>query len=122
MFTRNFNVELLDPVFRRISGPWERVFQRVLPSILNDLAKVCKRDISEFHSDTTSGIRRPTANPVGLVVLQQQLCAAIRVVDAAPVDLRKEISSQQRAANRGFTPVIQQAMQHAYDLCIVESG
>lgn len=98
------------------------MFQRVVPSLLDDLADECKRDISGFHSDVTSGVRQPKLNPVGLVMLQRQLCAAIRFVDAAPADLRREISSQQREANRRFVPVIQQAMQHAYDICVAEAG
>ncbi|KAJ4414149.1 hypothetical protein N0V82_008116 [Gnomoniopsis sp. IMI 355080] len=119
---KNFNVELLDPVFRRLYGPWERMFQRALPSLLDDLAEECKRDISKFHSNVTCGVRQPVVNPVGLIMLQKQLRATISFVDAAPADLRKDISSQQREANRGFVPVIQRAMQQAYDICVAESG
>lgn len=78
--------------------------------------------MSKFHVDATSGVQRPATNPIGLVLLQRQLRAANNFVDAAPADLREEISSQQREANRGFTPVIQQAMQHAYDMCVIEHG
>lgn len=57
-----------------------------------------------------------------MVMLERQLAAALNAIDMAPADFQDYISSRQRKANRGFTPVIQQAMQPAYDTCVAESG
>lgn len=118
----DFNASLSGPALRRVADPWERVLQSSLPFFLEEFARECKRGVLQFHSDTKSGIRRPIANPAGIVMLQKQLAAALDSIDMAKADFRDYISTRQRKVSREFSPVIQRAMQPAYDMCEAESG
>ncbi|KUI60678.1 Nuclear GTPase SLIP-GC [Cytospora mali] len=120
---KDFNAELFEPISKQLAGNWERTFQRRLPSALEAFAKTCKEIIKAFHDDAINGIQQNlTRNPAGLNMLNQQVRIYTVAMEAAPAALRTAITERQRNANREFTPVIQEAMQHAYDVCTAERG
>ncbi|KUI73699.1 Nuclear GTPase SLIP-GC [Cytospora mali] len=120
---KDFNAELFEPISKQLAGNWERTFQRRLPSALEAFAETCKEIMKAFHDDAINGIQQNlTRNPAGLNMLNQQVRIYTVAMEAAPAALRTAITERQRNANREFTPVIQEAMQHAYDVCTAERG
>lgn len=120
---KDFNAELFEPIAKSLAGNWERTFQRRLPAALESFARTCKDIIKAFHDDAIGGAQQNlTRNPASLNMLNQQIRGYTAAMDAAPAALRTAITERQRDANREFTPVIQQAMQHAYDVCTAERG
>ncbi|ROW04317.1 hypothetical protein VSDG_00871 [Cytospora chrysosperma] len=120
---KDFNAELFEPIGKHLAGNWERAFQRRLPAALESFARTGKQIIKAFHDDAVAGVQQNLAqNPTGLNMLNQQVRVYTAAMEAAPAALRTAITERQRDANREFTPVIQQAMQHAYDVCTAERG
>jgi hypothetical protein len=120
---KDFNAELFEPIGKHLAGNWERAFQRRLPAALESFARAGKQIIKAFHDDVVAGVQQNlTQNPTGLNMLNQQIRVYTAAMEAAPAALRTAITERQRDANREFTPVIQQAMQHAYDVCTAERG
>ncbi|ROW06521.1 hypothetical protein VMCG_04292 [Cytospora schulzeri] len=120
---KDFNAELFEPISKHLAGNWERAFQRRLPAALDSFARTCKHIIKAFHDDALAGVQQDlTQNPAGLNMLNQQIRVYTATMEDAPTALRTAITERQRDASREFTPVIQQAMQHAYDVCTAERG
>ncbi|ROV95754.1 hypothetical protein VPNG_08780 [Cytospora leucostoma] len=120
---KDFNAELFEPIIKSLAGNWERTFQRRLPSALEAFARTCKKIIKDFHDAAVAGVQQDLVqNPARLNILNQQVRVCIASMEAAPATLRTAITERQRDASRGFTPVIQGAMQHAYEVCTAERG
>ncbi|KAK2607165.1 hypothetical protein N8I77_005867 [Diaporthe amygdali] len=119
---RDFNAELFEPISRRLAGSWERAFQRRIPTAVEDFIRSCKQIVQAFHDDCIAGVKSAAANPAGLHTLNQQIRFHMVMLDTIPTSFRPEIAEKQRDANRGFIPVIQSAMQPAYDACMRERG
>lgn len=119
---KDFNAELFEPINRQLAGVWERTFQQRIPSALGGFIKACKVDLDMFHDDVATNVPGAAANPTGLNMLSQQKRTHQNMLDAAHNFIRASITESQRQANRGFTPVVQQAMQPAYDACVTERG
>lgn len=119
---KDFNAELFEPINRQLAGVWERTFQQRIPSALGGFIKTCKVNLDMFHDDVATTVPGAASNPNGLNMLRQQKRTHQNMLDAAPNFIRASITESQREANRGFTPVIQQAMQSAYDACASERG
>lgn len=119
---KDFNAELFEPINKQLAGVWERTFQQRIPSALGGFIKACKVDLDMFHDDVATNVPGAAANPTGLNMLSQQKRTHQNMLDAAPNFIRASITESQRQANRGFTPVVQQAMQPAYDACARERG
>src|SRR5271154_2123870 len=47
----NFNEQLVEPVLRHLAGPWESVFARRMPGILNGLPMNAGQLIAKFHNE-----------------------------------------------------------------------
>ncbi|KAK7748092.1 hypothetical protein SLS53_001344 [Cytospora paraplurivora] len=120
---KDFNAELFEPIVKSLASNWERTFQRRLPSALEAFARTCKKIIKDFHDAAVAGVHQDLIqNPTRLNMLNQQVRVCIASMEAAPATLRTAITERQRDASRGFTPVIQEAMQHAYEVCTAERG
>lgn len=57
-----------------------------------------------------------------LSMLTHQLRSYAAILQDLATKLSATVAEQQKEANRGFTPTVQDAMERAYDLCINESG
>lgn len=119
---RDFNAELFEPINKQLAGVWERTFQKRIPSSLRKFIGECKAVLEAFHKDVAVNVPAAAANPAGLNMLCQQKRAHQKLLEATPDFIGEKIRESQREANRGFTPVIQQAMQPAYDTCAGERG
>lgn len=120
--SRDFNEELFEPLKRQLTESWEKTFQQRIPGALRKFIDTCRTILEAFHIDVANNVAGVAANPAGLKMLAQQkqihqimLNGALTIIDA-------EIMKFQREANRGFTPVIQEAMQPAYNACARERG
>lgn len=119
---KDFNAELFEPINRKLAANWERTFQRRIPSALAQFVGACKEALDAFHNDVATNVPGAATNPVGLNMLLQQKRTHQTMLEATPKVIGAKITEGQREANRGFTPVIQEAMQPAYDACARERG
>lgn len=119
---KDFNAELFEPIDRQLVGAWERTFQQRIPSALRKIIGASKVVLDEFHNDVATNVPGAAANPAGMDMLGQQKRTHQKMLDSAPNLIGAKITESQREANRGFTPVIQAAMQPAYDACASERG
>lgn len=119
---KDFNAELFEPINGKLAGTWERTFQQRIPTTLTRFAGNCKAVLDEFHRDVATNVPGAAVNPAGLSILNQLNRAHHTNLDATPKIIGDRITERQRAANRGFTPVIENAMQPAYDACARERG
>lgn len=119
---KDFNAELFEPINKQLAGSWERTFQKRIPSALRKFLGECKAVLEAFHEDVAINVPAAAANPAGLNMLCQQKRTHQQLLEATPDLIGAMIRQSQREANRGFTPVIQQAMQPAYNTCAGESG
>ncbi|KAG6360022.1 hypothetical protein INS49_011078 [Diaporthe citri] len=120
--SRDFNEELFEPIDRRLAGRWERAFQHHIPSALAKFIGGCKMVLEAFHDDVATNVPGAAANPAGLNMLGQQKRTYQMMLDTTPNSIGAKITETQREANRGFIPVIQEAMEPAYDACARERG
>lgn len=119
---RDFNAELFEPINKQLAGAWESTFQQRFPSAVGRFIGACKAVLDEFHDDVAKNVPSAAANPAGLKILGQQKRTCQNMLDQAPNIIGAMVTECQREANRGFTPVIQEAMQNAYDACARERG
>lgn len=119
---KDFNAELFEPINKQLAGAWERTFQQRIPSAVRRFIGVCKADLDAFHNDVANKVTDAAANSAGLIMLDQQKHTRQKMLDKAPKSIGATIKEYQREANRGFIPVIQEAMQPGYDACVQERG
>lgn len=119
---KDFNVELFDPINKPLAGPWERVFQRLIPAALDGLVRKSTAIIETFHLDALGGVQDSGRNPAGINMLSQQLRMQAAALSGMNIPFKAVVTDKQRDANREFTPIIQQAMQQGYTICVDEQG
>ncbi|KAH7631152.1 hypothetical protein B0T09DRAFT_305665 [Sordaria sp. MPI-SDFR-AT-0083] len=117
---RDFNAELIEPIYTPLSTAWERTFQRRLPGVLKDHAKSTKLLLETFHREATMRSQQRGNNPQGINMLALQLQAHGQKVSELPDTLNANVQDLQRDANRTFTPEIQTQMERAYVGCVDE--
>ncbi|RMX99159.1 hypothetical protein D0867_12197, partial [Hortaea werneckii] len=47
---RDFNQELIQPVYKQLASAWEKAFQRRLPHILQSFTKTGSAMLKKFHA------------------------------------------------------------------------
>ncbi|KAK5195290.1 hypothetical protein LTR92_005420 [Exophiala xenobiotica] len=118
----NFNEQLVEPVIRHIAGPWESVFSRRMPGILNGLPLHASQMLMAFHDEVE---RRAVRNGVSIApfqMLKHQLAAYKETLKDAMNEARAKITEKQREINREFEPKVTKHMLDIYDVCVKESG
>lgn len=120
--SKDFNDELFEPIDRRLAGRWARAFQNHTPSALKNFIEACKSTLDDFHNDVARNVPGAAANLAGLNMLCQQKRTHQNMLDTTTNTIVAKITDTQREANRGFIPVIQEAMGPAYDACARERG
>lgn len=55
-------------------------------------------------------------------MLQDQVATYATILEDYSATTKDTITAKQKDINREFIPVIEQAMQNAYDVCVVEHG
>ncbi|KAK3398289.1 hypothetical protein B0T20DRAFT_453071 [Sordaria brevicollis] len=119
---RDFNAELIEPIYTPLSTSWERTFQRRLPAVLKNFAKSTKLLLETFHREATMRAQERGNNHQGIAMLSHQLQSHAQKVSELPDLLNEVIQDLQRDANRNFTPTIQAQMERAYVGCYEERG
>lgn len=119
---RDFNAELIEPIYTPLSTSWERTFQRRLPAVLKNFAKSTKLLLETFHREATMRTQERGNNHQGIAMLSHQLQSHTQKVSELPDLLNAVVQDLQRDANRNFTPTIQAQMETAYIGCVEERG
>ncbi|ETN43542.1 uncharacterized protein HMPREF1541_02701 [Cyphellophora europaea CBS 101466] len=120
--SNNFNEQLLEPIIQRLAGPWEAVFARRVPGILNGLPLNAAHILTSFHDDLESRAIRNGTPVISLQMLKQQILVHKETLRDAAGEARGRITEDQRDINREFEPKLTEYMVHAYDVCVQESG
>ncbi|KAJ9627575.1 hypothetical protein H2204_009614 [Knufia peltigerae] len=118
----NFNAELVDPILRSLTGPWESVFARKIPSILGALPLDVSGMLRTFHDEVESHAIRNGALIATFETLKHQLPGYKDIMKDAMVEARTKVTETQREINREFEPSITKHMQEIYEICVEESG
>jgi hypothetical protein len=120
--SRNFNVELTDPLYRELGTPWEKTFQRRLPAVFQGFAQRTSVILKEYHLGIEENCKAQNSGVSRIDRLRDN----IPVYESAFRNLANSmiinINEAQREVNREFTPSIASAMAKAYDFCSVENG
>lgn len=101
---RDFNEELFDPISKHLSTPWERTFQRRLPSALDSFQKKAKAALLAFHQQAVAKATERGTNYAGLATLSQQLRSHMGKIAESPAQILQIITEAQKEASRSFTP------------------
>ncbi|RMY61700.1 hypothetical protein D0863_11201 [Hortaea werneckii] len=119
---RDFNQELIQPVYKQLASAWEKAFQRRLPHILQSFTKTGSAMLKKFHAAVADRCRQQGQSIARIGMLKTQLGAYDAIVKDMANNMIRQINDGQRDINREFTPVICQAMSPAYDVTAAESG
>ncbi|EXJ55268.1 hypothetical protein A1O7_08194 [Cladophialophora yegresii CBS 114405] len=120
--TNNFNEQLTEPVIRHLAGPWESVFARRLPGILNSLPTNAGQILTTFHDEVERRAIRNGASIASFQMLKHQIAVYKETLKDAISEARNLMSERQRNINREFEPRVREHMLPVYDLCTAESG
>ncbi|TID24181.1 hypothetical protein E6O75_ATG02546 [Venturia nashicola] len=119
----DFNKALTEPLQKVLASGWEKCFQRYIPRETKALANDMNKTIETAHRVIVKrATERQGLGIVGADMLAQKLETWIQLFVALAGNLNALIMEKQRDANRELAPVIALAMQHAYTLCVEESG
>ncbi|OTA34386.1 hypothetical protein BTJ68_04823 [Hortaea werneckii EXF-2000] len=119
---RDFNQELIQPVYKQLASAWEKAFQRRLPHILQSFTKAGSAMLMKFHTAVADRCRHQGQSIARIGMLKTQLGAYDAIIKDMANNMIRQINDGQRDINREFTPVISQAMSPAYDVTAAESG
>ncbi|RMY69573.1 hypothetical protein D0863_06362 [Hortaea werneckii] len=119
---RDFNQELIQPVYKQLASAWEKAFQRRLPHILQSFTKAGSAMLKKFHTAVADRCRQQGQSIARIGMLKTQLGAYDAIIKDMANNTIRQINDGQRDINREFTPVISQAMSPAYDVTAAESG
>ena len=120
--SNNFNEQLIEPVIRHLAGPWESVFARRMPGILNSLPANAGQILTTFHDEVE---RRAVRNGVSVApfhMLKHQIAVYKETLKDAISEARGMITEKQRNINREFEPRVLEHMLSVYQTCTAETG
>jgi hypothetical protein len=120
--SRNFNVELTDPLYRELGTPWEKTFQRRLPSVFQGLPQRASVILKEFHLGIEENCRAQNPGLSRIDRLRDNISVYENAFRNLANSMIININEAQREVNREFTPSIASAMAKAYNFCSVENG
>ncbi|KAJ9613364.1 hypothetical protein H2200_003306 [Cladophialophora chaetospira] len=118
----NFNEQLIEPVIRHIAGPWESVFARRMPGILNSLPMNVGKILTTFHDEVERRAIRNGASLASFQMLKQQISVHKETLKDAMIEARNLFTEKQRTINREFEPKVLEHMLSIYHTCTIESG
>jgi len=118
----DFNAQLTEPIMKQLASHWEKAFARRLPNVLQGFTKSVKELLYKFHTDIETRVIQRGTGSAGLAILGQQLSNYENTFQDLTAQLLEIINTNQRDANREFTPVIANKLASAYTWCTNESG
>lgn len=136
----DLNHQLTEPIIKGLGNNWEKAFARRLPNVLASFVRKSKTLLLQFHKEIENRSQKAGLGVAGLAMLGQQL----RNYEATFAQLGQAmgqyiadwlllkslltnvvvelISTQQREANREFTPAVAAALVSSYEWCAAEVG
>ena len=119
---RDFNAELVEPVYKQMASVWEKTFQRRLPNILNSFKRSATSVVKQFHTAVETRTRERGTGAHRLNLLAQQLDQYSATFGDLCTSAVNELNEGQREINREFVPAITAAMEPAYNDASEERG
>ena len=99
-----------------------RAFSRRSPAVMLSFSRNAAACLRKFHKDIESRARQVGAGIAGLHMLQQQVVNYENILKDLSAAVQDTINTNQKEINREFVPVIEQAMEAAYEQCAAERG
>jgi len=90
--------------------------------VMTTLNRTTASALKKFHRDIEGRARKIGASIAGLSMLQHQVSTYETTLKDYSAATKDTINASQKDINREFTPVVEQAMQDAYDVCVAEHG
>ncbi|KAG8156694.1 hypothetical protein KVR01_013485 [Diaporthe batatas] len=118
----DFNEAILEPYLQKIANGWEQAFSRSIPWTLDNFAATLIDALKEFHGVMSSRRELEKCRTLCVRILSQQLDVHSKSIEATIQSMKDDIQSEQRQANKAFTPEIQAEMLEVYRLCRQEKG
>lgn len=115
-------MQLTDAMMKVIASGWERAFSRRAPAVMASLSRNAAALLNAFHRDVDTRARKLGVGIAGLHMLEQQLTVYEDIFKDLAATTKEMINAQQKEISREFTPVIENAMLPAYNICTTESG
>ncbi|KAK4694636.1 hypothetical protein P7C71_g2978, partial [Lecanoromycetidae sp. Uapishka_2] len=113
-------------IYTNSQGPHEwnaqLAFSRRLPMVMATFNRTTATALKKFHRDIEGRARKIGASIAGLSMLQNQVATYETTLKDYSATTKDNITAKQKDLNREFTPVIEQAMQNAYEVCVEERG
>ena len=109
-------------MMKAIASGWEKVFSRRSTMVMASFSRNSANCLQKFHKDIEVRARQAGIGIAGLHMLQQQVGNYENILKDLSASTKETINSNQKEINREFVPVIEQAMQDAYEQCNAESG
>lgn len=119
---RDFNAELAEPIYKTLSGVWERAFQRRIPNILHSLKKSASNLLKQFHVVVEDRSRKSGHGLARIGMLGANLTTHSAALGDICQEAVTKLNEGQRELSRQFTPVIAAAMEPVYEQCNNETG
>jgi hypothetical protein len=121
-YYRDFNAELMEPIKKRLATNWERAFQKRLPRAMKLYTEVSSKLLHSFHETVDEHLGENGVGRSHLALLKEQTSTYEKLFNGKLGELVASMTELQRNANRDFTPIIAEHMEHAYKLCTEEKG
>ncbi|SMR60840.1 unnamed protein product [Zymoseptoria tritici ST99CH_1E4] len=122
VYHRDWNGELVEPIYKQLGTLWEKTFQRRLPHILKTFSKCAQSTLKQFHAAVDARCRAKGHGLAQVGRLGQQLTQYAAIFNDIVNTEVGVFNEGQREINREFTPSIMEAMAPVYDGCTSESG
>ena len=78
--------------------------------------------LKNFHNDIEARVRQIGTGVAGLHMLNQQVGNYENLLKDLSTTVKDTINNNQKEINREFVPVIERAMEAAYEACVEERG
>jgi hypothetical protein len=119
---RDFNLDLVNPIMKKLATSWERAFQSRLPKAFEGFIKASGKLLHSFHEAVEERARSNGVGLVNLAALKTQIYTYEQLFADLNQVLITKITELQRDANRDFTPTIANIMHTVYEMCADEHG
>ena len=90
--------------------------------VMASFARNAPKSLNKFHKDIEARARQIGTGIAGLHMLQQQVGNYENFFKDLSATVKDTINTNQKEINREFVPVIEQAMEAAYEACVEERG
>jgi hypothetical protein len=120
--SRDFNFDLVAPIFKRLATGWERAFAIRLPKAFDLYIANVGKILHKFHEAVESRARENGVSLANVSVLKSQIHNYEQIFRDLGVVLLTQMTELQREANRDFTPTIATIMHSVYERCTDERG